>query len=150
MHKRRVHSLRVELVFHLRCACSTRGSPLFVRCAHFHLASMDGLDSDMGNFQQVPDYHVPRNKQKIINGALSIGFPSDTNLHLDPVHGHILLDNYIVNAMDTPQFQRLRDLKQVRVRISSHPLTFSQLGTLYHVFPGASHNRSAVAKISCG
>ncbi|KAI8996994.1 hypothetical protein BDB01DRAFT_712761 [Pilobolus umbonatus] len=45
----------------------------------------------------------------------------------DPIHGHITLDKYMVDIIDTPQFQRLRDLKQ--------------LGTLYFVFPGASHNR---------
>ncbi|KAI8975179.1 hypothetical protein BDF20DRAFT_836603 [Mycotypha africana] len=45
----------------------------------------------------------------------------------DPIHGHILLDDYTVEFIDTPQFQRLRDLKQ--------------LGVLYFIFPGASHNR---------
>lgn len=45
----------------------------------------------------------------------------------DPIHGHIFLSQKIVAAVDTPQFQRLRDLKQ--------------LGVSYFVFPGASHNR---------
>lgn len=43
------------------------------------------------------------------------------------MHGYIKLNGLCVSLMDTPQFQRLRDLKQ--------------LGTLYYVFPGASHNR---------
>lgn len=43
------------------------------------------------------------------------------------MHGYIKLDGLSVSLVDTPQFQRLRDLKQ--------------LGTLYYVFPGASHNR---------
>ncbi|KAF9585804.1 SAM domain and HD [Lunasporangiospora selenospora] len=45
----------------------------------------------------------------------------------DPIHGHILLDNDCLQFMDTPQFQRLRDLKQ--------------MGSAYYVFPGATHNR---------
>jgi HD superfamily phosphohydrolase len=45
----------------------------------------------------------------------------------DPIHGHIHVDRDVVRAIDTPEFQRLRDLKQ--------------LGTAYFVFPGASHNR---------
>lgn len=45
----------------------------------------------------------------------------------DPVHGHISLDNLTLQIIDTPQFQRLRFLKQ--------------LGSAYYVFPGASHNR---------
>ncbi|KAI7889852.1 uncharacterized protein EV154DRAFT_513101 [Mucor mucedo] len=45
----------------------------------------------------------------------------------DPIHGHITLDDYTVEFIDTVQFQRLRDLKQV--------------GPLYFVFPGASHSR---------
>ena len=45
----------------------------------------------------------------------------------DPVHGHVSLDSLTCQIIDTPQFQRLRFLKQ--------------LGAAYYVFPGASHNR---------
>ncbi|KZP19123.1 HD-domain/PDEase-like protein [Athelia psychrophila] len=45
----------------------------------------------------------------------------------DPVHDYIMADELISTFMDTPQFQRLRSIKQ--------------LGTSYFVWPGASHNR---------
>ncbi|KAI8889665.1 HD-domain/PDEase-like protein [Backusella circina FSU 941] len=56
----------------------------------------------------VPSY----NRHKVIN---------------DPIHGHITLDDRTIEFIDTVQFQRLRDLKQ--------------LGSTYFVFPGATHNR---------
>ena len=45
----------------------------------------------------------------------------------DPIHGHIELHPLLVKIIDTPQFQRLRNIKQ--------------LGVSYFVYPGASHNR---------
>eukprot|EP01113_Clastostelium_recurvatum_P046920 TRINITY_DN8290_c0_g1_i1.p1 TRINITY_DN8290_c0_g1~~TRINITY_DN8290_c0_g1_i1.p1 ORF type:complete len:474 (-),score=136.85 TRINITY_DN8290_c0_g1_i1:145-1566(-) len=45
----------------------------------------------------------------------------------DPIHGLIELNTLLFKFIDTPEFQRLRDLKQ--------------LGGMYYVFPGASHNR---------
>ncbi|KAE8293554.1 Deoxynucleoside triphosphate triphosphohydrolase SAMHD1 [Larimichthys crocea] len=45
----------------------------------------------------------------------------------DPIHGHVELHPLLIKIIDTPQFQRLRYLKQ--------------LGGTYYVFPGASHNR---------
>eukprot|EP01103_Thecamoeba_quadrilineata_P014178 TRINITY_DN4153_c0_g1_i1.p1 TRINITY_DN4153_c0_g1~~TRINITY_DN4153_c0_g1_i1.p1 ORF type:complete len:473 (+),score=37.58 TRINITY_DN4153_c0_g1_i1:83-1501(+) len=45
----------------------------------------------------------------------------------DPVHGHVTFPDYIMDIVDTPQFQRLRDLKQ--------------LGCISYVFPGATHSR---------
>ncbi|NWV31472.1 SAMH1 triphosphohydrolase, partial [Grantiella picta] len=45
----------------------------------------------------------------------------------DPIHGHIEMHPLLVRIIDTPQFQRLRYIKQ--------------LGGTYFVFPGASHNR---------
>uniref|UniRef100_A0A7N4PED0 Deoxynucleoside triphosphate triphosphohydrolase SAMHD1 n=1 Tax=Sarcophilus harrisii TaxID=9305 RepID=A0A7N4PED0_SARHA len=45
----------------------------------------------------------------------------------DPVHGHIELHPLLIRIIDTPQFQRLRYIKQV--------------GGAYYVFPGGSHNR---------
>ncbi|WAR11723.1 SAMH1-like protein [Mya arenaria] len=45
----------------------------------------------------------------------------------DPIHGLIELHPLCVKIIDTPEFQRLRFLKQ--------------LGTAYFVYPGASHNR---------
>lgn len=45
----------------------------------------------------------------------------------DPIHGHIEIHPLCVKIIDTPQFQRLRSIKQ--------------LGGTYFVYPGASHNR---------
>ncbi|KAJ2080893.1 hypothetical protein H4R24_002731 [Coemansia sp. RSA 988] len=45
----------------------------------------------------------------------------------DPIHGYIALNEDMLQFIDTPQFQRLRHLKQ--------------LGSAYSVFPGGSHNR---------
>ena len=45
----------------------------------------------------------------------------------DAVHGHIALHPLCVRIIDTPEFQRLRDIKQ--------------LGGTYFVYPGAAHNR---------
>ncbi|KAI1890241.1 hypothetical protein AGOR_G00151690 [Albula goreensis] len=45
----------------------------------------------------------------------------------DPIHGHIALHPLLVRIIDTPQFQRLRSIKQ--------------LGGTYFVYPGAAHNR---------
>uniref|UniRef100_A0A3P9DMV3 HD/PDEase domain-containing protein n=1 Tax=Maylandia zebra TaxID=106582 RepID=A0A3P9DMV3_9CICH len=50
-----------------------------------------------------------------------------TQVFNDPIHGHIELPPLLVKIIDTPQFQRLRKIKQ--------------LGGGYYVFPGASHNR---------
>ncbi|XP_077937854.1 deoxynucleoside triphosphate triphosphohydrolase SAMHD1-like [Gasterosteus aculeatus] len=45
----------------------------------------------------------------------------------DPIHGHMVMHPLLIRIIDTPQFQRLRHIKQ--------------LGGAYFVFPGASHNR---------
>lgn len=45
----------------------------------------------------------------------------------DPIHGLIHVPNFAVEIIDTPQFQRLRDIRQ--------------LGACYYIFPGATHNR---------
>lgn len=45
----------------------------------------------------------------------------------DPIHGHIEISSLGVAVIDTPQFQRLRDI--------------SQLGGVYYVFPGAASKR---------
>jgi HD superfamily phosphohydrolase len=45
----------------------------------------------------------------------------------DAIYGHIVLDNYVWDFIDTPQFQRLRNLKQ--------------LGNCHYVFPSATHSR---------
>jgi HD superfamily phosphohydrolase len=45
----------------------------------------------------------------------------------DPIHGHIDLSSITTCVIDTPQFQRMRDI--------------SQLGGTYYVYPGAASHR---------
>lgn len=45
----------------------------------------------------------------------------------DPIHGNIEIKNKCLKIIDTPEFQRLRNIKQ--------------LGACEYVFPGATHNR---------
>ena len=59
-----------------------------------------------------PPIDFSRQKSKVIN---------------DPIHGIIDLTGECIAIVDTPQFQRLRDLKQ--------------LGVAYYIFPGANHCR---------
>ncbi|XP_051741591.1 deoxynucleoside triphosphate triphosphohydrolase SAMHD1-like isoform X3 [Ctenopharyngodon idella] len=79
-------------------------------------------------------FEDPTVRKKKINGELqiiaekySLKLPTDVKVVNDSVHGHIELHPLLVKIIDTPQFQRLRDIKQ--------------LGAGYWVFPGASHNR---------
>ncbi|CAG2234897.1 SAMHD1 [Mytilus edulis] len=51
----------------------------------------------------------------------------NTKIFSDPIHGHIEVHPLCIKIIDTPQFQRLRDLKQI--------------GGCYFVYPGASNNR---------
>lgn len=51
----------------------------------------------------------------------------DGRIFKDPVHGSVILNQVLTAIVDTPQFQRLRDIKQ--------------LGAAYWVYPGACHNR---------
>ncbi|XP_035851868.1 deoxynucleoside triphosphate triphosphohydrolase SAMHD1-like [Sander lucioperca] len=51
----------------------------------------------------------------------------DLKVFNDPIHGTVELHPLLIKIIDTPQFQRLRNIKQ--------------LGGAYFVYPGASHNR---------
>jgi hypothetical protein len=52
----------------------------------------------------------------------------------DPIHGHIKLDQDTLDFVDTVQFQRLRDLKQVRAYLTHFSLTL-QAKVLTWIYP---------------
>ncbi|CAG8731083.1 2383_t:CDS:10 [Dentiscutata erythropus] len=52
---------------------------------------------------------------------------AEKKLIKDPIHGYMEFEDWAVKFIDTPQFQRLRDIKQ--------------LGTAFYIFPGATHTR---------
>ncbi|KAK1898775.1 Deoxynucleoside triphosphate triphosphohydrolase SAMHD1 [Dissostichus eleginoides] len=68
----------------------------------------------------------PEDRQKILDSIFKI-WPAAPKVFNDPIHGHMELHPLLVKIIDTPQFQRLRYIKQ--------------LGAGYLVYPGASHNR---------
>jgi HD superfamily phosphohydrolase len=55
--------------------------------------------------------------EDLINGTPTTYKPKSNTAKMvnDPVHGHFTLPNYVVQVVDTPQFQRLRDLKQLGI-----------------------------------
>ena len=59
--------------------------------------------------------------------AISNSVDVEVQIFNDPVHGFIEVHPLLVEIIHTPQFERLKDIKQ--------------LGVCYWVFPGASHNR---------
>ncbi|XP_057187502.1 uncharacterized protein LOC130552866 isoform X1 [Triplophysa rosa] len=69
-------------------------------------------DDSLSDEQDKDGIQTTKNPGKIVN---------------DSIHGHIELDPVLVKIIDTPQFQRLRNIKQ--------------LGANNHVFPGATHTR---------
>ncbi|KAL3060859.1 hypothetical protein OYC64_009130 [Pagothenia borchgrevinki] len=79
----------------------------------------DGFMSGMG-------IHQPEERQNILDSILKI-LPSAPEVFNDPIHGGMELHPLLVKIIDTPQFQRLRNIKQ--------------LGACYLVYPGATHNR---------
>ncbi|XP_044520270.1 deoxynucleoside triphosphate triphosphohydrolase SAMHD1 isoform X2 [Gracilinanus agilis] len=68
-------------------------------------------------------------RQKLLDCVckLNQNYEDTMKVFNDPIHGHIELHPLLIKIIDTPQFQRLRYIKQ--------------LGGSYYVFPGASHNR---------
>ena len=68
-------------------------------------------------------------KRKVLDNNNSGEVFQNEKVFNDPIHGHVTLHPLCCAIVDTPQFQRLRDLLQV--------------GPSYFVFPGASHRRFA-------
>lgn len=64
---------------------------------------------------------------RIIKEIRTTAMPEYLKIFNDPIHGHIELHPLCVKIIDTPEFQRLRFIKQ--------------LGACYFVYPGAAHNR---------
>ena len=72
------------------------------------------------------EFETPDKNQEHSDGTADVKF----EIFNDPVHGFIELHPLLVKIIHTPQFERLKDIKQ--------------LGVCYWVFPGASHNRSVI------
>ena len=62
----------------------------------------------------------------MIKIKMEFDFQEDKSIS-DPIHGFITLPGICWKFIDSPWFQRLRNVKQ--------------LGATYYMFPGASHNR---------
>ncbi|CAG5125643.1 unnamed protein product, partial [Candidula unifasciata] len=80
--------------------------------------------SKFGDWLDVEEFRETLQRQPANNNKVFLGNPKIFN---DPIHGNILLNPVCLAIIDTPQFQRLRYLKQ--------------LGLVYFVYPGAAHNR---------
>ncbi|XP_053391578.1 uncharacterized protein LOC128554332 isoform X2 [Mercenaria mercenaria] len=107
--------------------------PILQRRLHGIAMALQDMVDDLVTIQIcVP----PENSQKIIQKLEEVCMSEDDvipqnkirkKVFNDPLYGQIELHPLCVKIIDTPQFQRLRHIKQ--------------LETCYLVYPGASHNR---------
>lgn len=74
-------------------------------------------------FSQIPSLEGSDNG---IQGESDYMYNNSRTIY-DPIHRHISLENFYYLFIDTIEFQRLRNLKQ--------------LGNIHLVFPGATHSR---------
>ncbi|XP_076449786.1 deoxynucleoside triphosphate triphosphohydrolase SAMHD1-like isoform X2 [Babylonia areolata] len=84
----------------------------------------DLTDSHIRDTLKIQELGTQMNIRKFLE---SLERPDDSKVFNDPIHGHMEFPPLCMAIIDTPQFQRLRYLKQ--------------LGACYFVYPGASHNR---------
>ncbi|KAK6982392.1 deoxynucleoside triphosphate triphosphohydrolase SAMHD1 [Biomphalaria glabrata] len=99
---------------------ATKSEPLPVRCAVPQDSSIAPENSTEMKTETHDDAAVTISKE-VKPGGLYL------KIFNDPIHGHIEMNPACIAIIDTPEFQRLRFIKQ--------------LGLVYFVFPGASHNR---------
>ena len=83
----------------------------------------------MSQDSKASSYQPPSKKrpQDENDGLTEKDQPNRETIFNDPVHGSITLNPLLLSIIDTPQFQRLRYIKQ--------------LGAFYWVYQGACHNR---------
>uniref|UniRef100_UPI00358F1901 deoxynucleoside triphosphate triphosphohydrolase SAMHD1 isoform X2 n=1 Tax=Myxine glutinosa TaxID=7769 RepID=UPI00358F1901 len=87
-------------------------------------SSVQRNDTEAANSDQLTTDEERNDNDETIQDTDLLNQPKVFN---DPVHGHIELPSLLVKIVDTPQFQRLRDIKQ--------------LGGAHFVYPGATHTR---------
>lgn len=80
----------------------------------------------MGSFEEEPSYGAGDEVTTGLSAQEPVTKPA-RKIFCDPVHGHISLHPVSVAIIDTPQFQRLREIKQ--------------LALLQYIYPGATHTR---------
>ncbi|KAJ1417771.1 hypothetical protein B484DRAFT_453878 [Ochromonadaceae sp. CCMP2298] len=71
--------------------------------------------------------HFNESAQSMFSPPASVKNARKTTVFNDPIHGNITMEGLCLRIIDTRQFQRLRNLKQ--------------LGTCSFVYPGAAHSR---------
>ena len=95
----------------------------------FRNGNISGAALDMLTEERLMGMGIDKigDRLKILKFIRGISDEHQRKVFNDSVHGHIEVHPLCVKIIDTPQFQRLRYLKQ--------------LGACYFVYPGAAHNR---------
>lgn len=99
-------------------------------CSISNLGNVSGVVSGYDSHPQ-PSFDIDDSNEEVSRTCTSSPFrsfePRQGKLILDRVHEHVMLPLFVYDIIDTPEFQRLRSLKQ--------------LGMTSYLYPGATHTR---------